>query len=166
MQDVFTAIYCRSHVRVETEALQGRKAEAMRAAPRAGGHLRSCAHGAGACAHAGMLEALSLLGKYGLGTLQNTGAGVQVRAEIEALQGRKAEAMRAATLAQRRELEDICAAARMAPPPMPPALVADTALSGAAICAQVTFFMLHRRSNALPTSNASHAYRMGLQYQS
>jgi hypothetical protein len=97
-----------------------------------------------------------------LGSLQSTGAGVQVRAEIEALQGRKAEAMRAATLAQRRELEDICAAARMAPPPMPPAPTADIALSGAAICAQVRFFMHHRRSNALPISNAFHAHRMHL----
>lgn len=91
--------------------------------------------------------------------MQTTGARVQVRAEIEGLQGRKAEAMRAATLAQRRELEDICAAARMAPPPMPPAPTADTALSGAAICAQVTFSMLHRGSNVLLISNAFHAHR-------
>ena len=64
MQDIFTATYCRSQVRVEIEALQGRKAEAMRAAPRAGGHLSSCAHRAGAHAHAAMLEDRSLLEKY------------------------------------------------------------------------------------------------------
>ena len=64
MHDIFTAIYCRSQVRVEIEALQGRKAEEMRAAPRAEGHLRSCEHGAGARAHAAMLEDRSLLKKY------------------------------------------------------------------------------------------------------
>ena len=61
----------------------------------------------------------------------------QVKAEIEALHGRKAEAMRAMTQAQRRELEDICAASHMAVPPMPPAPSAEAGLSGAALCDQV-----------------------------
>ena len=60
-----------------------------------------------------------------------------MKAEIEALHGRKAEAMRAAMQAQRRELEDICAASHMAVPPMPPASSAEAGLSGAALCAQV-----------------------------
>lgn len=60
-----------------------------------------------------------------------------MKAEIEVLHGRKAEAMRAATQAQRRELEDICMASHMAVPPMPHAPSADAALSGAALCTQV-----------------------------
>ena len=64
----------------------------------------------------------------------------QVRAEVEALHARKADVMRAATQAQRRELEDICARMRMAVPPAPPTPrdAPDAALSGAALCAQVT----------------------------
>lgn len=68
----------------------------------------------------------------------------QVKAEIEVLHSRKAEVMRAVTQAQCRELEDICAAARMAAPPLPacpPAPEAAAAPSGAALCAQACFFV-------------------------
>ena len=63
----------------------------------------------------------------------------QVKAEVEALHGRKADAMRAATQAQRRELEDICARMHVAVPAMPPTPwpAPDTAPSGPALCAQV-----------------------------
>ncbi len=60
-----------------------------------------------------------------------------MKAEIEALHGRKAEAMRSMTQAQRRELEDICVASHMAVPPMPPAPSTEAGLSGAALCDQV-----------------------------
>ena len=62
-----------------------------------------------------------------------------MKAEVEALHGRKADAMRAATQAQRRELEDICARMHVAAPAMPPtpSPVPDAAMSGAALCAQV-----------------------------
>ena len=68
---------------------------------------------------------------------RNDMVGEQVKAEIEALHGRKAEAMHAATQAQRRELEDICAASHMSVPTVPPAASAEAGLSGAALCAQV-----------------------------
>lgn len=67
----------------------------------------------------------------------NMWRNAQVRAEIEALHGRKAEAMRAAMQAQRRELEDICAASHMAVPPLPPAPSSEAGLPGAALCGQV-----------------------------
>ena len=60
-----------------------------------------------------------------------------MRAEIEALHRRKAEAMRAAMQAQRRELEGICAASHMAVPPLPPAPSSEAGLPGAALCGQV-----------------------------
>ena len=60
-----------------------------------------------------------------------------MKAEIEALHGRKAEAMRAMTQAQHRELEDICTASHMAVPPLPSTPSAEAGLSGAALCDQV-----------------------------
>lgn len=61
---------------------------------------------------------------------------VQARKEVERLEGRKAEAMRAVMALKRRELEDICAAARMLPPPPPADVAAADALEGAAASAQ------------------------------
>ena len=65
-------------------------------------------------------------------------AHAQVKAEVDALHGRKADVMRAATQAQRRELEDICARMHMAVPPLPPtpSPAPHPALSGAALCVQ------------------------------
>ncbi|CAL5229870.1 g13281 [Coccomyxa viridis] len=65
----------------------------------------------------------------------------KVKAEIEALHGRKAEAMRAMTQAQHRELEDICTASHMAVPPLPSTPSAEAGLSGAALCDQVAEMM-------------------------
>ena len=60
----------------------------------------------------------------------------QVRAEVDRLEGRKAALMRHMITLKRRDLEEVCAAAHMLPPPLPPVDAAAEACGGAAASAQ------------------------------
>ena len=61
---------------------------------------------------------------------------------MDRLEGRKAALMRHMIALKRRDLEEVCAAAHMLPPPLPPVDTAAEACGGAAASAQARPAML------------------------